>query len=51
VEIAFTNEANVADLHGSIASPWAWVPEGVTINGILDRELVTEDIVVHQEDG
>jgi len=49
MEIAFSNEANVADLYGSIASPWTWFPEGVPINRILDREFFTKNFVVHRK--
>ena len=48
VEIAFANETNVADLNGSIMSPWARFPEGVAISRIFGRKLFTENIVVHR---
>ena len=49
MEIAFSNEANVSDLYGSIASPWTWFPEGVPISRILDREFFTKNLVVHRK--
>jgi hypothetical protein len=48
VEIALTNEANVANFNGSITSPWARFPKGVAISRILDPEFFTVDIVVHE---
>jgi hypothetical protein len=49
MEIPLSNEANVSDLYGSIASPWTWFPEGVPINRILDREFFTKNFVVHRK--
>jgi hypothetical protein len=49
MEIAFSNEANVANLYGSIAPPWTWFPEGVPISRILDREFFTKNFVVHRK--
>ena len=48
MEIALANEANVTDFNGIITSPWARFPKGVAIKRMLDRELFTVDIVVHQ---
>ena len=42
------NEANVTDFNGSITSRWARFPKGVAISRILERDLFTVDIVVHQ---
>jgi len=50
MEIAFVDEANVADLYGSITTPWAWFPEGVTIKRIFTCEFFAENIVLHEED-
>ena len=42
VEMAFTNETNVADLYCRTG-----LPESVAISGILEAELFTKYIILH----
>ncbi len=49
MEFASAYETNVADLHRLIRVPWTRLPQGMSIQGILDGKLFAEDVAVgHQ---
>jgi len=45
--MAFTNETNVADFYCRTIPPRVGLPESVAISGILERNLFTENIILH----
>jgi hypothetical protein len=49
VEFAFANETDIANFYCRIKFPWAWFPQGVPVGRVLDRELLTESVVVSHQ--
>ena len=45
-KIAFAYETNVANLHRHIRVPWTWLPQSMTIRGIIDSKLFAKNIAV-----
>jgi hypothetical protein len=48
VEMAITNETNVADFYCRIMFPRVGLPESMAISRILEHKLFAENIVLHQ---
>ena len=46
VEFAFAHVTNVANLYGAIQLPRIWVPQGISIRRIPDRQLLAKDVIV-----
>ena len=46
VEFALAYVADIADLHGAVKPPWAWLPQGMSIRRVFHRKLFAEDVIV-----
>jgi hypothetical protein len=50
MKIASSYETDIAYLNGPIWVTWTGPPQGMSVRGILDCKLITEDVVVGHRD-